>query len=331
MQPIKHTSPYLEPQDLLRARDTIYLDDVRPKMIEIYHSGLDMGETTYFPAIDPHFRWMKGEVTLMGGIGNHGKSKLLKQMMLIKSVKEGVRWAVFSPEENPPFFFYADLCHTYLGKSVSRRYMNHASLEEYQEAMDFVKEHFFFIFPENDAPSPGYINERFLELIEKEGCTGTLTDPFNQLDNDFLTFNGRDDQYISKFLSLEKRFAMKENIYKVIIAHPNNSLKRQSDGNLPYPNIENFAGGALWSQKTDNILITHRPFYTTDYSNTLTEFRSVRIKKQQQNGTPGMVELYLNLATNRYESEGRSPFDHIHPITSNSDFFGTGTDLTPWK
>lgn len=322
--------------DNLKTKDCIYLDEaMRAKMLDIYRNGYDVGETTYFKTIDKHFKWLKGDLTLMGGIANHGKSKLIKQLMLIKSVREDVRWAIFSPEENPPYFFYSDLAHTYLGKPVSTRYYTHATEDEYGRAMNFIREHFFFIYPEDESPSPSYINERFLESMEKDGSTGFLTDPFNQLDNDWRKDGGRDDQYISKYLTAEKRFAMKQNVYKIIIAHPSNSLKRKADGNLPEPNIENLAGGALWSQKCDNVLCTHRPFYTSDYTIPTTQFHSQKIKKQMLVGIPGMVELSFDVASNRYLEDGKSPFTYAvgeaAEIKTDQDFFNRGAaQTTPW-
>lgn len=334
--PIHHQSDYLNPKpiDLLRAKDTIYLNDVKELMRKGFKNGHANGTTTYFKTIDKHFTWRKGEVTVMGGIMNHGKTKMILQLMLLKSIREGDRWGVFSPEQNPPTEFYDDLIHTYIGKNVNKQYLNQMSDDEYERGMQFIGDHFFFVYPENDSPTPEYINERFIELMEKEGITGCLTDPFNQLDNDWKKYGNRDDKYISYYLTQEKRFALKYNVYKLINAHPSGEPKLKADGNEECPSVRNLAGGRMWGNKADNILCTYRPYYETDPGLTTTEFRSQKIKKQNLVGIPGRIEMTFDRATNRYLENGKSPFDStIDPptMTNNADFFNRGSaQTTPW-
>jgi twinkle protein len=305
------------------ARDVIYLNNIRTEMWNSFHSGDAKGETTYFKTIDDHWSWKRGEICLMGGIGNHGKTTLMLQLMLIKSVKEGAKWGIFSPEQNPPIDFYKDLIHTYIGKSTEKFHSNRMSEDEYKRGMDFIGAHFFFIYPKDDSPTPSYINERFGELIVKHGIIGCITDPFNQLDNDYGK-NGRDDIYISNFLSKEKRFALNNNVYKILIAHPRGSLMKTKEGNYECPDVYDLAGGAMWNNKMDNILATYRPFYTTEKKNTEVQFRSQKIKKQKLIGIPGNTPLHFDIATNRYlelggidkygNLTGISPFDETYEV-----------------
>ena len=313
-----------------KARDVIYLDDIEDAILRSYRYGEDKGTTTYFKTIDPHFKWRLGEVTLMNGIPNQGKTTMMLQLMLIKSVKEGVKWGIFSPEQNPPTDFYKDLVHTYIGKPADASHYHGMKEDELRAGMAFVKKHFFFIYPENDSATPKYINERFAELIIKHGIKGCVIDPFNQLENDFGKNNGRDDHYISLFLAEEKKFALKHNVYKIIIAHPKGGATVKADGNYACPGAYDLAGGAMWFNKLDNMLVTYRPLYRTDSKNPITEFESQKIKKQTLVGRPGTTKLYFNILTNRYEeaafgeeSGSISPFDSDYDkITSESFFYG---------
>lgn len=281
------------------ARDVIYLNDIRKEMIKSFKEGDSEGETTYYKTIDEHWRWKKGELTLMGGIPNHGKTTMMLQLCLIKSLKEGAKWGIFSPEQNPPIDFYKDLIHTYIGKSTERYHSNQMTDAEYDKGMDFINEHFYFVYPKDESPTPDYINERFGELIVKHKIVGCITDPYNQLDNDYGK-NGRDDIYISSYLSKEKRFALVNNIYKIIIAHPKSNLTVNKSGNYECPTEYNLAGGAMWANKCDNLLATYRPFYTQEKSNPTVEFRSQKIKKQKYVGIPGTTQLHFDIFTNRY-------------------------------
>ncbi len=248
-------------------------------------------------------------------IPTHNTTMML-QLCLIKSIKEDVKWGIFSPEQNPPIDFYKDLIHSYIGKSTESYHTNQMTDEEYERGMDFVNDHFFFVYPKDESPTPNYINERFSELIIKHKISGCITDPFNQLDNDYGK-NGRDDIYISGYLSTEKRFALINDVYKIIIAHPKGNLTLNKAGNYECPTEYNLAGGAMWANKCDNLLATYRPFYTQEKSNPSVEFRSQKIKKQKYVGIPGTVPLHFDIFSNRYIEFARQEAVEVNGKTIN--------------
>ena len=281
------------------ARDLIRLDEVRDRIIYTYKHGTSRGETTYFPKIDEVFRHKRGEVTLMHGIGNHGKSQLLMQLLLVKAVKDNYRYGIFSPENMPVEEFYKDLIHSYIGKSTEKYHSNRMSEEELEKGMSFVNDHFFLIYPEKDDPTPEYINHRFRELFIKHSIDGCVIDPYNQLDNDITKTGGREDQYLSVFLSKAKKFAVKHDLFYYIVSHPKGGLKKEGV-DYECPNVFDLSGGAMWNNKCDNILVTHRPFYTSEKSSPEVHFKSQKIKKQKLNGIPGDVILFFDIMASRY-------------------------------
>lgn len=285
------------------ARDVIFLEDVREKIVFSYLNGTSRGETTHFPEIDEKYRMKRGEITLVHGIGNHGKSAFLYQICLIKSILDGYKWGIFSPESMPEEEFYKDLIHTYIGKSTERHHPNQMTMGELEKAMKFVGDHFFLIYPENNSPTPWYMNNRFRELIIKEQIDGCITDPYNQLDNDIASSGGREDQYLSNYLSNSKRFALEHNLFYYIIAHPKGGLKKDKDGNYECPDVYDLSGGAMWNNKMDNILAIHRPVYNTNKNSTSVLFKSQKIKKQKLNGIPGDVYLDYNRMEGRFKQQ----------------------------
>jgi len=284
----------------LPMKDVIYLDSVRDSMLATFHNGRSRGETTYFETIDERFRFKRGELTLMHGIMNQGKSTMMMQLCLVKSVKDGYKWAFFSPEQDPPADFYDDLIHMYVGKSTLPYYSNQMTEAEYIKGMDFIKEHFFFVYPEDDSPTPEYINQRFEAIILKHKVDGCIIDPYNQLDNDIRKTGGREDLYLSAFLSQQKRFAQRHRIFMFIVAHPKGTVKRNNNGDFEVPDVYDLAGGAMWANKCDNVLCTYRPYHRSDSGNREVIFYSHKIKKQRLCGTPGEVKLIFDPATMRY-------------------------------
>lgn len=284
----------------LPLKDVIYLDAVRDNMLATFHNGRSRGESTYFESMDQRYRMKKGELTLMHGIMNQGKSTMMMQLCLIKSVKDGYKWAFFSPEQDPPSDFYDDLIHMYIGKSTLPYYSNQMTEAEYITGMNFVKDHFFYIYPEDDSPTPEYINQRFEAVLYKHKIDGCIIDPYNQLDNDIRKTGGREDLYLSAFLSQQKRFAQRHKIFMFIVAHPKGTVKRNNNGDFEVPDVYDLAGGAMWANKCDNVLCTFRPYHRSSPDNREIIFYSHKIKKQRQCGTPGEVKLIFDPSTMRY-------------------------------
>lgn len=295
----------------VRVKDVHYLDDYRKSMLKGFENGYELGGTTHFPEVDNHYRWLKQNVILWAGYGNHGKSTMLYQFALLRALLNNEKFAIFSPENMPVDFFYNDLIHTLIGKSTLMQHSNKMSKLEYEAGMDYIKDHFFLIYPENESPSPEYINERFLEAIQKHKVSGCITDPFNQLENNWET-SGRDDKYLSSFLGTEKRFAQQNNVYKIIVGHcksPRNPIT--DDGLIKDPNVFDLAHGAMWNNKVDDIVFVHRPYKISDPDNTNAKFISSKIKKQRICGRPGEVEMNFNPMQNRYYIENFNPFEKL--------------------
>lgn len=290
--------------------DVIYLNDIMPDMLSTFHSGDTQGETTYFPSVDDRWRWSRGEITVMFGIANFGKTEMMLQLMLIKSIRDGYKWAIFSPENYPPVSFYNQLIHTYVGKSVHRHHKNQMSEDEYRKAAEKINKHFFFIYPEEKAPTQEYVNRKFVELMIKENVDGCLIDPFNALVRDFSQSNVRDDQYLQEFFRVQKRFTLENNIFMIIVMHPNGSVQKdERTGDYRPPGVYNIAGGAMTLNKTDNLLLFHRPFYTSQPQDTTSQFISKKIKKKNINGTTGECILTYDIYERRFYDGDYTPFD----------------------
>lgn len=301
----------------LPLKDVIYLDNVRESMIHTFHSGLNMGETTHFQDVDYIYRMKRGELTLFHGIMNHGKSTFLMQLLLIKAVKDNYKFAVFSPEQNPPDDFFDDLVHMYVGFNTQLHYKRQMSIEQYIAGMDFIKEHFYYIYPEDEAPTPQYINERFEAVIKKHKVDGCVIDPYNQLDNDIAKEGGREDLYLSRLLTKQKRFALRHDIFMFIVSHPKGNLKKDSKGDYEIPNVYDLSGGAMWGNKCDNILYVHRPNFTSDKLDQTVKIGSQKIKKHKLCGKPGDLYMVFDTESMRYLSGGNNPLQEDNVFTIN--------------
>lgn len=288
-----------------KVKDIIYADDIKESMFTGFREGYKPAETTYFNKLNEHWGWLRKDVTLFAGIGNHGKSTFFYQLAVLRAMKNNEKFAIFSPEQSPPDYFYNDLIHMSSGVYPAPKYM---SDDDYKKHLEWVNEHFFYVFPENENPTPDYINDRFEQAIGVHRVDGVCIDPFNQLVNDWQT-TGRDDRYISSFLQGCKRFANKFDIYYAIITHPKATVGTNEDGNFNCPNVFHLAGGAMWNNHADNIIFVHKPYSIMQPENTEVLIRSSKVKKQKVVGKPGDTVLRFERAKNRYFDDYGSPFE----------------------
>jgi twinkle protein len=269
-----------------------YVEDIFPTMLQNFKRGIELAPKTHFGDMDEYFRWKKGDINLMVGYANAGKTTMMLQMMLTKSIVDGWKWAVFSPENFPATDFYDDLIEMYVGK-----WLDNMGESEYTEAADFIDKHIYYVYPE-DAHDVNSINERFRYLVLKKGIDGVLIDPFNQLDHIQKPYQ-REDQYISDVLKDIKRFALLNCLVYNIIAHP---VKQQRVNGAAYPPVDMYdiAGGAMWANKSDSIISYYRPRHHEDKTSPEVTIYIQKIKRRRTGGKPGQFDLRMLWATKRF-------------------------------
>jgi hypothetical protein len=287
----------------IKPKDVIFGEDVKDGALGIYDNGYESVEALGIPELDKKFKAKKGEISLLTGIGNYGKSSFLNWYLVCRVVKFGEKFAFFSPENNPAHEFYHDLVEILLGTSCTPENKFRPKKSEYEAAYDFVSKHIFYVYPKEIAPTPEYIKERFLELIIKEKVSGCIIDPFNQMSNDYNSSGGRTDKYLETFLSDCTRFAQLNSQYFIIVAHPK-LMRKDTDGNYPCPDVFDIADGAMWNNKMDNILVYHRPNHQKDPSSPVCELHTKKVRRQKQVGEKGVIDFELYRPGRRFYFSG---------------------------
>lgn len=294
----------------VKPKDVIYGEDVKGDALSLYDFGYESVKGIGVPEIDELFKMKRGEVSGLSGIGNYGKSSLLKWYVVFRCIKFGEKFAFFSPEDNPAQEFYHDLVEIYLGNDCSPSNQYRPEREKYEQAYDAITKNIFYIYPKDIAPTPEYIKERFLELCIKEKIDGCIIDPFNQMANDYGK-HGRTDKYLETFLSDCSRFAQTNNVYFVIVAHPKQMKKEKGDLNYPEPDVFDLADGAMWNNKLDNILIYHRPLRGTEPNNPIATLSAKKIRRQKIVGRLGTAQFELHRPTRRFFFNNSDPLGKL--------------------
>jgi twinkle protein len=278
----------------VKVSGIFYIKDIFSTMIDNFEKGIELGDSTRFGIMDDFFRWKRGDVNLCTGYANAGKSTFMLQLMLTKSIWDGWKWAVFSPENYPANDFYDDLVEMYLGK-----WRANTTKEEYINALNFIGDHIFFVYPENDHDLES-VHEKFRYLILRKGLDGVMIDPFNQLDSMQKAYQ-REDQYLSSIIKDIKRFALLNGICYNIIAHPKSPTYKE-DRSLPVADMYDLAGGAMWGNKMDNILSYYRPRFHQDKNSNEVEIHIQKLKRRRTGGKLGYFDLLLDWKTKRFVS-----------------------------
>lgn len=307
----------------IRPKDVIFGEDVKDEVLNIFNNGYQRVKGIGVSELDQLFKFKEGEITLLSGYGNYGKSTFAKWKLLMRVIIFGEKFAFFSPEDLAQEFYH-DLVEILLGCKCLPENPFRPSNEEFQFAYDFISKYIFYVYPKQLAPTPEYIKERFLELIIKEKVKGVIVDPFNQLTNDYKSSGGRSDKYLETFLADCARFTQQNNIYFLIIAHPVKARKGE-DGNYPCPDVFEIADGAMWNNKMDNILIYHRPYRQTDPMNDVCQFASKKIRRQKVVGRTDEIFFNLNREKRRFIFNG---VDYMEYAISKSEFYKLNSSVT---
>lgn len=278
--------------DYVPVEGIYYVEDLYESMLDNFRKGIQLAPTTRFGSMDDYFRWKKGDINLFVGYGNHGKTNFAIQLMLTKSIFDGWKWGIFSPENYPANDFFDDMVEMYVGK-----WLTQMSEQEYTGALDFLNNHFFYVYPE-DSHDLNSIHEKFRYLVLKKGIDGVLVDPWNQLDHLQKAYQ-RDDQYLSEQLKDVKRFALLNALSYNIIAHPKNPSYNQ-DKSLPVVDMYDIAGGAMWGNKVDQILSYYRPNYHNDKNDPNVQIYIQKVKRKRTGGRLGDFPLIFLWSVKRY-------------------------------
>ena len=281
--------------------DVFYIKDVEDDLNSIYANGLQYGESTGYPTLDSIYKMEKGELTIVTGWANDGKSEFMNNLTCARAFTNNDKWAFFSPETFPPSLFYKKFIEIYAGCSMANTYMN---TDKFEKAKAFVSRHFFFIYPD-ETPNVEYLLNRFMEQVVTNNITGIVIDPFNEISNNFSL---RDDQFLQTNLSLIKRFIRENDLFGYVVMHPH-QVKRNQDGSLPRATKYDLAGGAMTANKADNILVYSRPNLKEFPDSTNASIFTEKIKKQPQNGALYKeVECMFDWRSRRFTFNGTNPF-----------------------
>ena len=240
-------------------QDVHTIGDFMEDVMRIYRGEVEAPVSTGYENLDKHWRVKSGDVTVVTGVPNTGKSEFLDAMILNLADKHKWRIGICS-FENPPADHIAKLIEKRAGAPFWGDVMGRKRITEYEinQAAGWLGNYFYFVRaddPDSRPPTIEWIIEKAIVQVRRYGIKAFVIDPYNEIASNRPS-NMTETEYVSYLLSVVKRFAQTYGVHTFIVAHP---TKMQSvDGVVMPPALYDIAGSAHWANKADNGLTVHR-------------------------------------------------------------------------
>lgn len=233
------------------------VSDFEKSLQDYFTQEIDRGVSTGWANVDNYYTVMEGELTIVSGIPNSGKSEWLDALTVSLAKHNNWKFAVFSPE-NSKEQHVTKLAEKIVRKSSDPRSEDRMSFDEFGQGYTWVNSRYYFIEADNQAnlPTLDWILEKASAAVLRYGVKGLIIDPYNEIEHK-IPQGMNETHYISQLLSRLKRFAKTRGVHIWVVAHPA-KLQKDKDGNIQMPTLYDISGSANWANKADNGIIIHR-------------------------------------------------------------------------
>ena len=219
--------------------------------------GDERGVSSGWSDLDPHYRIVPGELTIVTGVPNSGKSEWIDALIVNLSENERWRFCLCSMENQ-----VRDHARKLLEKHVKKPFfdapygdgMPRMTREEMKRGQQWLDRNFFLIRCENDElPSVEWVLDIAKAAVLRHGIRGLVIDPYNELDHQRPS-NMTETEYVSQMLTKIKRFAQHHDCHVWFVAHP----KQLQNWKGEAPGLYDISGSAHFVNKADNGIVVHR-------------------------------------------------------------------------
>lgn len=271
---------------------TYQVADMVEELRKEYRHGAPKGVSTGWRDLDPLYRVLPGEWTLVTGMPGDGKSEWLDALSVNLAIREGWNFGIFSPENQPLTYHVAKIAEKYAGKPFNQGQHERMSEVEFDEAMMWVNEHYTFALP--DYPTVDELLDIARQLVTRKGIRGFIMDPWNEINHSRV--NGlTETEHISYCLTRIRSFARNTGTHVWVVAHPT-KLQKDLSGKYPVPTPYDVSGSAHWRNKADNCVTVYRD---KERNGEEVEIHIQKIRKKM-NGRVGMAVLNWDKLTGQY-------------------------------
>jgi twinkle protein len=268
------------------------MSDMAAQLKDLYEKGFETGKLIGLAELDRLYSIAPGQLTLITGWPNQGKSHLADYILTQLAITHGWRSAIFSPENLPAEAHMA----RYLEKLECRPFAagaeDRAPWTYFEEWLELASEMFHWIAPREDqAATIDFVLEKAAALVTRVGIQALLIDPFNELES-ARPLHQTETEYVGDTLRKLKAFARSRGIHIFVVVHPAKQY-RTRDGSLPEMSLYDISGSAHFYNKCDCGLIVYRQNNTVRIVVAKVRFREI--------GRRGETTVVYNPTTGCYQ------------------------------
>jgi len=268
-----------------------YMDDIH----RIYAGGIDPGVSTGWPCVDNLYRVRMGDVTVVTGAPNSGKSEWLDALMVNLAHNHGWRFAVYSPEQGSVAEHVAKLAEKHSGKPFNPGPSPRINATELDQSLTWIQAHFDWMEPE--SPTLAALLSVSRQLVLRRGVRGVVFDPWNEIEHS-RPRDVTETEYIGVCLREIRRFARSHGVHVFIVAHPQKLFKDPKTGQYPVAGPYEINGSANWNNKPDAVISVWRE-RRPDAVSTEVEIHVQKVRSKYV-GHLGMTALNWDKKNGRY-------------------------------
>jgi len=270
---------------------TDFMDDIQ----RLYRDGMPHGLSTGWPKIDQHYRVQPGDVCVITGAPNSGKSEWLDALMVNLAAEHGWRFGVYSPEQGSRAEHAAKLVEKRSGSPFrARAEADGISPERLDQALTWIDEHFTWLAPEE--PTLDALLTVARQLVRRRGARGIIFDPWNEIEHS-RPAGMTETEYIGNSLRQIRHFARSHQVAFFIVAHPSKLSRDLKTGKYPVATPYDISGSAHWHNKPDICLSIHR-----EKGESAGGMADIHVQKVRSKyvGRLGSVQLQWDRVSGRY-------------------------------
>lgn len=276
-----------------RSSGIVAPDDVYADVLELATVGRPPGAPTGWNNIDQIYTPVRGFVTVVTGIPGAGKSQWLDCLMFNLARHENWNFGVFSPENAPTPRHVHRMLQVAFGPDAGREF----DQDRFEAAMTWMQEHFRWV-DDADATIESIL-ARARVLARHHDMDGLVIDPWAEISH--KTDGEREDLYISRIVTMIRRFARHENVHVWLVAHPKSPRRRAGfDTLFEVVGVDGIAGGAQWNNKGDAIVSIWRDRYGEDRKPNIVDIHVIKARYEDWWVHAGVRSLWFNQKTYRY-------------------------------
>ena len=215
---------------------------------DVYRNGYNKGLSTGIPWLNKHYTFRKGELDVITGFANIGKTTAVFYLMMLASVKYKWKWLCYCPENEPVGDMVIDLAEMFIGLTADKTKSERMDKSVFDAACRWVMKHFKVVsFP--NTPTIYDVMDVFQYELDNGDFDGCYVDPMNDL-------------------AIDRSMSKYDYYYQVL-----SDIRRFKQKNY---DVEM---GGMFANRTDNFLVVHRNPNSEDWADTQIHVRKIKFQK----------------------------------------------------